>query len=427
MKSTMRRSGALAASGIALAVVVTGCTSGGGDSTDSQKLTILSSMAAGTPIGDHFFEVYNAFTAETGIEIEVQEGADQVSTVFETSVAAGQEPDLVHINPVANPLSWIDEGIIVPVSDYYEEWGITDRVTEGALSEWTRDSDGEQQGFPYEAYQWPVWYNTAIFEEAGVDIPTTTDELIDAAADIRAAGFQPFAVGGGGWAGQKLLLQIAQSYMTPDEAKDVFINGGWCSSDAGMQGLETFVELRDAGVFQDDAEGIQAPDQTALFMSGGAAMMSQGSWELAEMPDDISAVVQFGGLPLPDGAAYDLPTAYQGTSNGYWISSKGVEKIDAIQQFIEYMYSPEVSAGFTNEVQLITAIQTDAADLSPDLPAPLVQITTELPSTVEYAVHPDKYIPGTIVETFIGQTALAFGDGLDAAGICAALDSVYTS
>ncbi len=285
--------------------------------------------------------------------------------------------------------------------------------------------DGDVQGFPYEGYQWPVWYNTALFDQAGVDIPTTTDELIDAAAALRAAGVQPFAIGGNDWSGQKLLLQIAQSYLSPDDAKEIFTNGGWCASDDAMKGIDLFVELRDAGVFIDDVEGLEASSMAAAFDTGAAAMMSAGSWELANVPAEMAGDVLFGGFPVPSGSEYTKPTAYQGTANGFWISTKGTEKIDAIKQFIQYLYSPEVAAKFVNEAQIITALETDPALLSGDLNPLLAQITSELPSTVEYAVHPDKYVPGTITEQLIRQTAVSFGDGVDSAAVCAALDSVY--
>ncbi|MGX5682760.1 ABC transporter substrate-binding protein [Schumannella luteola] len=421
---TRRPALVLAAAATAAALALAGCTAGGGDS-DADSITILTAASPGTPGGDLFQSVIDDFTEESGITVNVEFGGEEVPLVFETSVAANKQADLVNINPVANPLSWIDNGIVVPVDQYLDEWGLTDRLLPAALAEWTRDSDGQVQGFPFEGYQWPVWFNTALFDQAGVDIPTTTDELIDAAAALRAAGIQPFAIGGNDWSGQKLLLQIAQSYLTPDEAKEVFTNGGWCSTPAALKGLELFVELRDAGVFIDDAGGLEASSMSAAFYTGQAAMMSAGSWEMANVEEPLAPNVLFGGFPVPADGEYDMPTAYQGTANGYWISTKGVEKIDLIRQFIEYLYSPEVAARYVNEAQVITALETDPALLDSDINPLLAQITSELPATVEYAVHPDKYIPGTLTEQFIRQTALAFQPGTTADAACAALDSVY--
>jgi len=424
MKISSRRILAVAATAATFTLVATGCTAGGG-TPDATTITMLTASAAGTPGGDVYREVIADFEKETGITVKLELGGEEVPLVFETSVAANKQADIVNINPVANPLSWIDSGIVVPVSDYLDEWGLTDRVLPAAIAEWTRDSDGDLQGFPFEGYQWPVWFNTALFEQAGVDIPTTTDELIDAAAELRAAGIQPFAVGGNDWSGQKLLLQIAQSYLTPDEAKEVFTNGGWCTTDNAMKGIELFTELRDAGVFIDDVEGLEASSMAAAFDTGKAAMMSAGSWEIANVPAEMKESVLFGGFPIPSDGEYTKPTSYQGTANGFWISTKGVEKIDAIKQFIQYIYSPEVAAKFVNEAQVITALEIDPALIDSNVDPLLAQLASELPATVEYAVHPDKYVPGTITEQLIRQTAVAFGDGVSAEDACAALDSVY--
>ena len=48
-----------------------------------------------------------------------------------------------------------------------------------------------------------------------------------------------------------------------------------------------------------------------------------------------------------------------------------------------------------------------------------------LPVEVPYAMHPDKYVPGTITEQLIRQTALVYGAGVTADQACAGLDSVY--
>lgn len=413
-------------------LLVAGCSSGdggGGATTGADgkptTLSILTAAAEGTPGGNVLRAVIADFEQESGITVTLEVGGDDVPTVFETEVAAGQEPDLVNINPVRNPLTWIDNGLVVPVDEYLADWGLADRILPDALAEWTRDSDGRIQGIPFEGYQWPVWYNTALLEQAGVEIPTTIDELLDAATALRAAGVQPFSIGGNDWSGQKLFLQIAQSYLPADDAKAILQGGGWCADPNAMKGIELFAQLRDAGVFIDDAEGLDANGMGAAFSSGRAAMMSAGSWEISNFPEDVAANLQVGGLAIPDDGVFDKPTAFQGTANGYWISTKGVANIEAIRQFITYLYSPEVAARFTNEAQIITALYTDADQLSDELNPLLVQVTAELPDVVDYAVMPDKYVPGDVTEPQIRQTALAFLPGTTADAICAGLDSIY--
>ncbi|GAA2231147.1 extracellular solute-binding protein [Herbiconiux moechotypicola] len=424
MKTRARAILSVTAFGAVTALTLTGCSGGGDSASDADTITMLTAAAEGTPGGDVLRSVIADFEAESGITVELEVGGEDVPLVFETAAAAGEAPDIVNINAVRNPLTWIDAGLVVPVTDYLTDWGLADSALPAAIEEWTRD-DGQLQGFPYEGYQWPIWYNTALFEEAGVEIPTTTDELIAAAAELRAAGIQPFAIGGNDWSGQKLFLQIAQSYLDADAARAIFSEGGWCASDDAMKGIELFTELRDAGVFVDNAEGLEASSMSAAFMTGDAAMMSAGSWELGNAPAELADSIQFGGLAVPSGGAFDAPTAYQGTANGFWISTNGAEKIDAVQKFITYMYSPEVAAQFVDQAQILTVIDVPADQLGTEVSPLLAQLTSELPTEVAYALQPDRYVPGDITEQQIRQTALAFAPGTSADSICAGLDSIY--
>jgi multiple sugar transport system substrate-binding protein len=407
---------------VPILLAVSAC--GDDEPADPDELTLLTPAAESSPGGQVLRTVIAQFTAETGIAVNVETGGEDLPTVFETSVAAGEQADIVHINPVDKPLTWIDNGVVVPVGQYLDEWGLRDRLTEGAIAEWTRD-DGQIQGFPFEGYQWPVWYNTRLLEQAGIsEPPQTTAELIAAAAALREAGLQPFSIGGNDWSGEKLFFQIAQSYLTPDAAIDLFANGGWCASPEGMRGIELFTQLRDAGVFVDDAEGYEAQSMVAQFFAEESAIMTAGSWEFLQTPEELVDHLVLGGLPVPADGAYTLPTAYQGTSNGFWVSTNGAEKLDAVRQFIEYVYRPETVATFVRDADMITALTTDAGALTEGNPL-LTTAQAELPTVVEYAVLPDRYVPGNLSQTVIRSTAVAFNPQESAQDICTTLDQTY--
>jgi multiple sugar transport system substrate-binding protein len=397
---------------------------GDDEPADPGELTLLTAAAESSAGGQVLRSVVDQFAAETGIAVTIEVAGEDLPTVFETSVAAGQQADIVHINPVDKPLTWIDNGVVVPVGAYLDEWGLRDRLTEGAITEWTRD-DGQVQGFPFEGYQWPVWYNTRLLAEAGItEPPQTTEELVAAAAALRGAGIQPFSIGGNDWSGEKLFFQIAQSYLTPEAAIALFAGGGWCDSPEGMRGIELFTQLRDAGVFVDDAEGYEAQSMVAQFFGEEAAIMTAGSWEFLQTPPELVEHIALGGLPVPAGAVYATPTAYQGTSNGFWISTNGAEKLDAVRRFIEYMYRPETVATFVRDADMITALTTDAGALTEGNPL-LTTAQADLPARVEYAVLPDRYVPGNLSQTVIRNTAVAFNPEESAQDICATLDQTY--
>ena len=58
-------------------------------------------------------------------------------------------------------------------------------------------ADGKIQAFPLEGgIPGPIWYNTKVLKAAGVEIPKTTDQLIEMAKKVRAAGYGPVIASG---------------------------------------------------------------------------------------------------------------------------------------------------------------------------------------------------------------------------------------
>ena len=421
------RVGALVSVVTLAAVMVSGCSGGGG--SDPNTLTVLTNIQSGTPSGDVQDDVVKRFEKETGKKVKLVSAGETLPDVYETSVAGGKETDIVVVNLAEKTTNWLDQGIVVPASDYLDDWGLTDRIKPEALKAWT-NKDDVVQAFPYNGFVWPVWYNTDLLKKAGVnEIPATTDQLISAAGKLNAAGIAPFVVGGNDWSGQKLFLQIAQSFMKPDEARKVYSKGGYCASQDAMKGIELFTQLRDAGVFVKDSQGYTADQMNAAFYDGKAAMMAAGSWAFGNVPAELQGAVQLGGFPIPSGGSYDKPTAYEGyTGSGFWISKNGAkdDKIKLVEAYIKLWYDPEFAAAYAQASNAPTAVITEG-----DAPAienkVTAQAVNELPDKVDFALMPDTVVPGALADAMIRQTSVAFAPGTDAQAICGSLDGLYTN
>jgi multiple sugar transport system substrate-binding protein len=422
-----RRSARATAALVGLALLAA-CSSGpsGGSGPATTELSILTAFTKGTPEGAPFYSAIDRFTAQTGIKVNAVEGAEKVADLYETSVLAGQEPDIMVTNLVEKSTGWVDNGVAVPVDTYLDEWGLRSRVKPDALQEW-RNAKGEVQGFPYSGFTWPVWYNTALLAKAGVTSPpTTTDELIAAAAKLRAAKIGPMAVGGSDWSGHKVFLQIIQQYLTPEGARTRFAKGGYCADPAAMKGIDLFVQLRDGGVFLDDSQGYTADLMNSAFYNGDAAIMAAGSWAFTNTPGPVAATTTLGGFPVPPGGTYTKPTVMQGgTATGMFISPKGAAKADAVKAFVQTMYDPATVADFVSRAGLVPALTT-TGDTKASSPL-LEQAVTQLPAHVDHVVMPDTAVPPDKADALIRATAAAYAPRTDSSSICRTLDAVYAS
>jgi multiple sugar transport system substrate-binding protein len=423
-----------------LAITLLGCAGGSTQSTGTTGNTDSSAPAAEVtelnilslykrtgdiPEGAAINLAVDSFIDKTGIKVNFTEAGENLGEEYEATVLAGQEADVIIVNLFDKSSGWVENGAAIPVNDLIKEWGLSSVIKESAVQEWT-NANGDVQGFAFQGFTWPVWYNTELLTKAGVaSVPQTMDELIDASAKLRAAGIGPMVVGGNDWSGNKLWLQFAQMYMDKAEAAEVFTNGGYCDSANAMKGLNEFVRARDAGVFVNGVEGYTADLMNTAYYERQAAIMPAGSWAMNGAPEDIAAVTELGGLPVPAGAFYSKPTAYEGfTGVGFFISKKGAEKLSAVKEFVLSFYKPDVIGKFVAEVNVVPATTTDISAYLGSASPLLGEAVSTMQSKVDFALMPDIYV-GTRGDALTKASALAYGRGVTAEAMCKAADQAY--
>lgn len=389
-------------------------------------LTILHNWGPDDAKGPIFQSIAEEFMAQNPDIVIEQEiiPDEEIFTKVEVSFVGGEESDLVFQNYFGPSLAWVDDGVTIPVTDYLTEWGLEKYYIDAALAQYTR-SDGEVAAFPLEGFNWPIWYNTAIFEEAGVDIPTTSEEMIEVAEAIRAAGYEPFAIGGSDWTGARLHQMFMVSGLSEAETQELLANGGFTESESALAAMQAFVEWRDSGVFAENAEGLEFSSMNELFFSGQAAMMHGGSWSYAEAPEDLMPVIELGGLPVTDLGAFDQPTAWAGFSaKGIHITRNGSQKMDAVERFVTFFMQPENMVKFVEETGMVPPYKN--LDVDESALNPLFVKSLSLPESITYVIPAELVIPGPVIELWDKVAFDAFiPNGMSAEEILAALDEVY--
>jgi multiple sugar transport system substrate-binding protein len=314
--------------------------------TSGEKITISVTIygTEGDPANKAFAQVasdYSAANPNVTFKFEYLPSLDLPSKI-ETMFLAGNEPDMIVYNYMGPSLDWIKSGLAVPMGDQLKQWGLTDRFKENALQTWT-EPDGRLAGIPLPGFDWPVWYNMDILKKAGVDkIPTTQAELIDVAKKVRAAGFQPFSIGGKmGALTQLYQTAINQAFNPEDQAKH-YRTGDYTSSDSAKKVTQSFIDLWKAGVFCDGCEGMDWGAMESNYFDGKAAMGFDGMWAYNAAPKEIQQVTVLGGFPVLDGAIADKPSAIMGAyvNQGIWVTRNGAKKMDDLGKFIVFFHTP---------------------------------------------------------------------------------------
>jgi len=389
-------------------------------------LNLISNWDAGSdPKGKVLQTIAQDFMAanpDVEIKIEIVPDTD-MATKVETSFLAQQEPDIILHNWLGPSKDWLADGVVVPLTPYIKEWGLEGKFKESALSDFS--VDGELAALPIEGFNWPIWYNMDILEKAGVAaIPTTWDELTDAAQKIRAAGFQPFVIGGKDWTGGDWFLTVITAALGNEQAADLFANGGFSQNADAKAFVEAFVKMRDAGVFADNVEGLEFESMNAMFFEGKAGMVHGGSWSYAELPKELDGKVQLGGIPLPPNAkGATKPFWYSSfEAKGFWVTRNGSAKLDTIQKFAQFFFQDKYMASFVEQTAMVhpfTNLEYDASVLSPLF----VQSLALDVDTVEHASV--AWAPTNVFDAWYDVTANAFVPGTSAEDILKAMDDLY--
>ena len=125
-----------------------------------------------------------------------------------------------------------------------------------------------------------MFYNPEILAKAGVEVPTTLEEMAAAAQTIKAKvpGVIPTVFPGDGWFQDEITSTLA-SQINPDFFNDIRYNDGSWNKPEYVTALTEYQHAFQTGAFSTDALDLDYGRASELFTTGKAAFYLQGTWE----------------------------------------------------------------------------------------------------------------------------------------------------
>ncbi|NYI05196.1 extracellular solute-binding protein [Allostreptomyces psammosilenae] len=269
---------------------------------------------------------------------------DQAQNKFKTAAQSGDgAPDVIRAEVAWTP-EFASLGYLAPLDGTPAMSNYEDYLAGPAA---TGVFDGVTYGVPQVTDTLALLYNREIFEQAGVEVPTTWEEMAQIAPTIKdktgadatylnPTGYYslPFIYGEGGD-----LLDV--------EGQKITVN-----SPEAVAGWETMKSLIDEGVSvrPDLAQGYT--NMQAAFGAGDVAMVIEGPWGVGQ----ITSGEAFGGstenlgiAPMPGGSA-GAGTPVGGHN---YAAYAGSDALDASYLFIEFMNSAESQTTLATELGLL--------------------------------------------------------------------------
>jgi alpha-glucoside transport system substrate-binding protein len=163
---------------------------------DGQKLQVVAVWTG--PEQAAFTKVLDAFEKRTGAEVAYVPTQDAMLNYIGTKIAGGAPPDVAMLQQVGALQQAVERKWAKPAGP-----GAKAQLAKNYSRGWQDLGavDGTQYGVYFKAANKSlIWYNTAVFENAGVSEPKTWKDLLTTAETVSASGVTPFSVGGAdGW------------------------------------------------------------------------------------------------------------------------------------------------------------------------------------------------------------------------------------
>ena len=288
---------------------------------------------------NHIIEEFNGSQDSITVEAKYVPFAD-FKKQLSIGASADELPDLVILD---NPdhAAYAAMGIFADITDKFD----VSNYYEGPVNSCTLD--GKLYGVPFGSNDLVLFYNEDMLKEAGCEVPTTWDELLEVAKATTTDS----------------VFGFAHCALQNEEGTFNFLPWVWSTgatsyeinSEGGIKALNFEKELVDSGAMTKEAINWTQGDTMHQFIAGNLAMMINGTWQIPTMREEVPDL-NWNVAPIPQ----DKEQASGLGGENYAVIAGGNE--DAAVKFLEFATTPETCLYMMNAMGYISADSTIAKD-----------------------------------------------------------------
>lgn len=343
-------------------------------------------------------ELADAFTAanpNVEIEITVLEN-EAFKQKIATAMQSGNPPDVFQSWGGGVLFEYATAGLVKDITDDLATDGWGDSFLPAALNLY--GTDGKYYGVPWNMGVVVVWYNKALFAQAGIEAPPTTwAEFLETVNTLKAAGITPITVGEKDkWPGHFYWVYLAIRTGGKPAFDAAYSREGSFADAPFVEAGEHLKELVDLEPFQDGFLGQAYNDAESLLANGHAAMELMGHWSptnqksLAENGVGLGEDLGFFAFPAVEGGAGG-PTDVLGGGNGFAIGKNAPDETVAFVRHLTSLESQKalIPVGLTVP-PVVKGAEADMSD-------PNLQQIADLLGKAEYLqLYYDQFLPPAV-------------------------------
>lgn len=362
----------LLAAPVAGVLILAGCSSSGDDGgsngdDDGVAAGFTVMVAQANDQDDYYEKTLQAYSDETGVEIEVipypSEAYNQQVT---TQLQAGNAADVMILAPgtgqAISVVTLAEAGLLAPLGG--DSASVIPAGTENLY-----EYEGEIYGQPTGLMPVGYVFNAAAASEVGIDeYPSTYEEMLEMCTTAREGGKTFTVLAGSVPFNTGLLSQLISATRvyenTPDwNEQRAAGNVTFADSDGWRETLEDIIELKDSGCFQDGVEG-GTFDTITAGMGGGTALTAALPGSAATSIGAATGLeLQVRAFPPAEGQGEYM----MASANYAWaLNAKADDAVkESVQAFLDWVAQPEQAKAFADLAGMVPITGATSADLLP--------------------------------------------------------------
>ncbi|MEX3014228.1 ABC transporter substrate-binding protein [Gymnodinialimonas hymeniacidonis] len=363
-----------------------------------------------TTVYDDLASAFNESQGDVSVTV-VTNTSDVFNPALIPALSAGEGPDLFTFGTgPGQPAALIAGGLVADLTGAYYEHDWASTIPEGIVVQ--TSSEGSLWAFGNEVETTGMFYNSAIFEENGISVPTTWAEMEAAVATLMEAGYDtPIGLAGADrWPASHWMSMMMGRYAGPEGIENVlFADGEWTDAPF-VAAMARFEEMAENGWFGPTPIAIGYGELMDSFWAGDVPMTFTGPWVISggieAAGDRISDYSVFAVPPFEDGQQIH-PTNSIGSG---WYIRGNSENVDAAVAFLNYMFLTQEGRVALLNAGTIPVGPLDAALAEADMPALAVDIwntSDEYASNGSVPAFLDTITPASLTDvTYDGLQAI---------------------
>ncbi len=277
---------------------------------------------------------------------------DDLKLVLQMSVQAGTGPDIMQLNQgEADMGAFVKSDLIANLNEQAVSLGWEDRLTKANLK--SMGYKGDYYGVSVTGEVVGFFYNKALFQELGLTIPSTLEELEVLLAKVKDAGYTPINFGNlDGWTGIHEWSSLQHVMTTRSELDDMMSgkSGAFWSVPANKASADKLVSWVEKGYFTKDFSAIGYDDSATVFYQGDSALMLTGNWLQGEI--DANAPFDAGFFLLPAPAASQENLKAVGGPGIPFVINKSTKHMDEAVAFLDLLTQEKTAVKWAESAML---------------------------------------------------------------------------